>query len=483
MNTSKKKLQIAVFGAGSATFGRGTIVDLVIEKGLTHFDVTVYLVDLDLEALERMTKFACLVKDYYSADNISFKATDTREEALTGTDYVISSVAKNRWDFWEKDFYIPAAYGFPQVIGENGGPGAAFHTLRTLHTMMPIVEDIERYCPDALLINFSNPESRICLGVNRLTDIRSVGLCHGPMVTRDKVAEILDRQAEELDVEVGGINHFHWVLHIKDSNTGKNLMPEFREEMKNSNHNLNPLTRKLYDLFGLFTYPAPSHPGEYLSFAHEITGPKLIDWGLGKVSKKLGAEASESIYFREGQPNQINYQLWSEEQAKEIQEVVEEDNPLSSLNRKEELRKASSAHDASIPISREDLVKPTIELAIPIICDIELDRGRKEISGNVPNEGNSVSNLPGDAIVEVPLQIDSNGIEPVDVGPLPEAIAGTCNLQISIQNLLIKAYQEKSKNLLLQALVIDPIVDDVSQAEKMMEKMLQVESDYLPDLE
>ncbi len=126
-------------------------------------------------------------------------------------------------------------------------------------------------------------------------------------------------------------------------------------------------------------------------------------------------------------------------------------------------------------------VDPTWEIAVPIILDIELDRNRREISANVMNHNSAIENLPLDAIVEVPIQVNADGIFPVKVGRLPEAHAGLCKLQISIQNLIIEAFKEKSKKLLLQAIVIDPIVDDVTRAEEMMERMLQIEADYLPE--
>ncbi|MHB8278402.1 MAG: family 4 glycosyl hydrolase [Candidatus Humimicrobiaceae bacterium] len=92
-------------------------------------------------------------------------------------------MAEKRFDLWGKDYYIPAAFGFRHIFGENGGPGAAFHALRSLNLMMPICKDIEKICPKALLINFTNPESRVCLGISKITKVKNVGLCHGPVQT------------------------------------------------------------------------------------------------------------------------------------------------------------------------------------------------------------------------------------------------------------------------------------------------------------
>ena len=146
-------------------------------------------------------------------------------------------------------------------------------------------------------------------------------------------------------------------------------------------------------------------------------------------------------------------------EADEIQQVVEGKKPITK-----ELAHPSGAY-----------------LAVPIICDIEFNRNRKEISVNIPNDGFAVSNLPEDAIVEIPARVDAQGLHPIKVGTLPEAIAAMCQKQISIQKLLAEAYQERSKKLLLQVLVIDPVVDNIAGAENMMNEMLRIESDFLPE--
>jgi len=453
-----KSLKVVVIGAGSASFGRGTIADLMACDELREFDLTVSLVDIDEAALDRMSRFAGLLKEHYLS-SARIEATTDRREVLAGADYVIVSVAKKRWQMWEKDFYIPAAYGFRHVFGETAGPGAAFHTLRSLELVVPMAQDMEELCPDALLVNFTNPESRVCLGVTKLTRIRTVGLCHGPFSTLDKICEVLGRPEEDIDLTIGGINHFHWALQIHSQSEGEDLYPEFHRKMKQSDWGLDPFTRRVYDLFGYLAYPAASHPGEYVAFGHEIGGPLLIKWGIGQVSRRLGAKALEHHYIVEGRPNRPSYELSSMEQADTIQRIGQGKDALT-----------------------EEFTSPTRELAIPIICDIELDRNRKELSVNIPNHNLAISNLPEDAIVEIPARVDVEGVHPIPVGALPEALAGICNVQISIQKLLVEAYRQRSKKLLLQALVIDPIVDSVDRAEQMMEHLLAIEADYLPEL-
>jgi alpha-galactosidase len=149
--------------------------------------MTLSLVDINEQTLERMYRFAGILKEYYGA-SAKLEATTNRRDVLSGADYVITSVARKRNEFWEQDFFMPYAYGFrhrkpkasvseANIFGECGGPGAAFHALRSFHLTIPICRDMEELCPNALLLNFTNPESRVCMAVNKLTQIRSVGLC------------------------------------------------------------------------------------------------------------------------------------------------------------------------------------------------------------------------------------------------------------------------------------------------------------------
>lgn len=442
-----KKVKIVLVGAGSTFFGRGTLADLMSSKELRELDLTITLVDIDKVALDRMYRFANLLKEHYGT-KAKIEATTNRENALPGASYVITAVSKRRKRLWDQDFYIPFAFGFRQGRAETGGPGAAFHTLRSLHLMIPIAKDMEKLCPDALLINFTNPESRVCVGINKLSRIRTVGLCHGAISTLEEIARILGRAKEDIDLTIGGINHFHWVLQICDRADGKDLYPEFRQRMAQSGWNLQPFVRRMYKIFGLFPFPASTHLGEFVSFAYEICGPDYLNrWdNVVRSSSKEDESIAPSKYH--------GYIL-----HKQIQQVVKHKETLT-----------------------KELTSPTEELAIPIICDIEFNRNRKELSVNIPNDELAISNLPEDAVVEIPAQVNAQGIHPIKVGPLPEAIAAICCRQISIQNLLVEAYQERSKNLLLQALLIDPMVNSIDRGEKMMEELLKIEANFLPTL-
>ena len=190
-------LKIAVIGAGSEKFGGKMIVDLLMSKELQEIGTEIWIVDENAEAADRMMKFAERLREHVGS-NIALEQTTDRLPSLEGAKYVITAVARRRWDLWEQDFRVPLSYGFGHVLGENGGPGALFHALRSFETVLPICEDIERICPDALLLNFTNPEARVLHAICHLTKVRAVGLCHGFYGALHPLAKYLGCEPEQL---------------------------------------------------------------------------------------------------------------------------------------------------------------------------------------------------------------------------------------------------------------------------------------------
>ncbi|NPV45940.1 MAG: alpha-glucosidase/alpha-galactosidase [Armatimonadetes bacterium] len=431
-------VKIVLIGAGSSSFGPGTINSLLAARDLlAHRSLHLVLVDTNEAALDRMSRYAAAIRAYRGLE-VALEATTDRCEALPGADFVVTAVSVRRYELWREDFLVPLAYGFRHPYGECGGPGAAFHTLRSLHLIIPIARDMERLCPDAWLLNFTNPESRVCQGVSQLTQVRSAGLCHGFHSTYQTVAEVLGRPAEGLELDLGGLNHFHWVLGIRDRATGQDLLPEFERAMsQGGSGNLPPLTRFLYETFGRLPFPSDDHIGEYLRFGYEFLGPHYLQY---EARVEAGA-------------------AWENAPAQVV----------------------SSIADGTRAVT-EELAAPSGELVAPLITDIMLNTGARRESVNVPNVGPAIANLPTDAVVEVPATADADGIHPAPVGPLPEPVAALCQTQVAIQKLLVEAYATGSRQALLQALLLEPTVDDTRRCRQMMDEMLRRQQPYLPEL-
>jgi alpha-galactosidase len=295
---------------------------------------------------------------------------------------------------------------------------------------------MQRLCPDAHLLNFTNPESRVCLACSLLTSVPTVGLCHGFHSTYDLVARILGRPADALELDLGGLNHFHWVLAIRDAGTREDLMPEFARKLASDQTPLPPLTRFLAMTFGRLPFPSDDHIGEFVPFGYEWLGPHYLHYQAA-----VEAGGGEGIRVD-----------W-----------------------------VSAVADGEAPVT-EQIAAPSGEIAVPIVEDITLDTKARRPSVNVTNHAGAVASLPDDAVVEVPATVDARGVHPVPVGHLPEPVAALCHLQVSIQRLLVEAYRSASKDALLQALLLEPVVNDTRQAREMMQEMLRAQREWLPEL-
>ncbi|HOX37856.1 MAG TPA: alpha-glucosidase/alpha-galactosidase [Candidatus Brocadiia bacterium] len=432
-------IKITLIGAGSHSFGRGTIADVLSCRELGEAGAKLVLADVDEAALARMHGLAARMKEHFRSP-ISIESTTDRHAALAGADFVVISVAVRRMELWEQDFRVPLAFGFKHVLGENGGPGALFHALRSYELVVPLCREIEAICPDATVFNFTNPESRVCMAISKLTSLKFVGICHGVSGGRGFVSRILERPEEELDMITGGLNHFFWFLKIADAATGEDLYPELVARLRGAKADMCPrLTRRMLDLFGLLMFPSDDHIGEYVSFAYEDLG---LRWHYGRECRSV--PRPDGALKPESQP--VN---WS---------------------------------DANVPLD-ESVLRPSGEHAVPMIRDIVTDSRRWWPSVNVSNTGLYVGNVAEDAIVEVPAEVDGRGVHPQKVGPLPEALAAMCSLQISIQKIIVEAYAKRSKKLLLEALLLDPVVDSAQRAGQLLDAMLELQKDYLPRFE
>ncbi|HUS57942.1 MAG TPA: hypothetical protein VM141_04745 [Planctomycetota bacterium] len=432
-----KKIRIAVIGAGSRSFGCGIINDLVLAKDLSAAcEVDAVLVDVDELRLGQMLALAqkCAA---VAGSTVRFSATANREQALDGADFVLVSVAVNRIELWEQDFRVPLSLGIRHVLGENGGPGAIFHALRSFELVMPICRDVERLCPDAWLLNFTNPEARVLTAILALTRVKALGLCHGFYYLHETVQRILNRPITELDVRSAGMNHFFTFYRLADRNTGDDLRPALAARIAADPRCLQPLARHLWDTFGVLGMNSDDHIGEYIRYAHEFTG---LRWPYGLEHRKVPRKP-------EKQPDLLAEYIAG---ARNVDEAF---------------------------------VRPSGELAAPIITDIALDRRQWRPAVNVLNTGRYISNLAPEGCIEVPAVAGADGLRPEHVGELPEEFAAMIRVQHSIQRLLVEAYQARSKRILLQALLLDPLTDSVAQARKLIDVMFDVQAEYLPDMQ
>ncbi|OAN49919.1 alpha-glucosidase/alpha-galactosidase [Paramagnetospirillum marisnigri] len=416
--------KIAFLGAGSMSFGLSTFRDMFSSDKLAGS--TLVLVDHNPEALARMVALAERMNRDGNAKMIIESTTD-RRAALDGARVVINSVAIDRMRLWKQDFDIPRKYGIRHTLGENGGPGGLFFTMRTLPLIFDIVRDMQELCPDALFLNFSNPESRIVLAVGKYTPQKVMGLCHGIFMARGAICHITGVPWHDAECWAIGLNHFQWVLQVRNRWTGADMYPLLREKEKTFDPSFEPFSRKMFGIYGLWPTCSDDHLGEYLSFGWE-GGEHGYDWA---------ADARDR------------------DKLKTDIEAVLAGGPLP-----------------------EEWTHSVGERTDVVVDGIINNRHHYLESAVVMNNG-VIPNLPPDLAVEVPAMVDAAGIHPVSLGPLPEPIQKLALMQAGVQQLAVEAAVHASKELALQALLADPVVNSTDAAVKLLDELWEINKAYI----
>jgi len=455
--------KITVLGAGSASFGLNTIGSLLKSPQLHGSELA--LVDLNPQTLEWMTRLAERVNRDWDC-GMTIGSYTRHQDALPGTNFVISAIeVPPREKLWQMDYEIPLRHGVRQPYAENGGPGGFAHAARNILPLLKIAHDMEEACPQAWFINFSNPMVRICDAINRYSKIKVIGLCHqihaaygmagylmadqlGIKVPPGKFSthadpvywELLGKvahQAEQvIDIKAAGLNHFSWVMDIREKQSGVDLYPALREAWKNSDPQVEPLTRRVFEAFGLMPVPGDEHLDEYLPWCSDpITKPwekldlELYDWEARALNRTDGHAS--------------------------IRRMGDGLEPLDEL------------HEADS------------EGASEVVQALAGAGNDYHLAVNLPNQG-QISNLPMGAIVETPALLSGMGPLPLSMGAFPEGIAELMRREITVGQLCVDAAVHGDRQLALQCLLLDPVITDLDVAKDILDDYLTTYRDLLP---
>jgi len=456
-------IKITVIGAGSASFGENTLSAIMHSKKLRGS--TLALVDRNTDSLDIVHRLANRLNVEWDA-GFTISAHTHHQDALDGAQFVVSAIEVGpREELWRKDFELTQKHGLRQPYGENGGPGGFAHAARNVQPVLEIARDMEQACPDAWFINFTNPMVRICDLINRHTTIKAVGLCHqiligycfvGMMLEKElgievpegitgMQADIIGRPLRQqvvrqtlplVDIRAAGTNHFTWILSIRDKRTGEDLYPLFRERFASFDPNFEPLTRDVFNAFGLFPVPGDTHLCEYLPWVSEpVTKPwkkydiKLYDWDLFANLRD------------------------------------------TSLDRLDEM--------ASGTMTIDTLLDADSEGALEMIENVAGNGNHYHLAANLPNAG-QIANLPIGTTVETPVFVDGAGIHPVHMGALPEPIAELCRRELMVAQLCVDSAVEGSREKALQCLLLDPMITDIAMAKSILDDYLITFKEHLP---
>ncbi len=411
-----------LIGAGSAQFGLGTLADVFRSEVLR--DSTIVLHDINPTTLARVQEIGQTHLDTHKLP-FALEATTDRREALQGADYCIISIeVGDRFKLWDQDWKVPLQFGFRQVYGENGGPGGLFHALRITPPILAICRDVMELCPDAWVLNFSNPMSRICTTVSQaLPDLRLVGLCHEINSLARHLPGMLECDFDDLELVAGGLNHFAILLEARYKATGDDAYPDIRAKAPTFfDGRERGLFMELLQRFGYLPITTDSHMGEYVQWAHDVVDHEGILAFYAWYQEYCMARAPQAVY------------------------------DLASYQEGEHV--------------------------IPIIEAIVADRPLQEMAVNLPND-NLIDGLPNDIVVEVPGIVDGTGVRGIRLADYPKGFLGLLQNQVAVHELTAEAILTGSRQAVLQALLVDPIVDRVRPAEQMLDTMLRLQADHL----
>lgn len=422
-----------LIGAGSTVFTPGLLHDLAASK--FSDDCLVHLYDIDFEAAETMAKVGQKIAQLYGS-KMHVEAFLDRREALRGANFVTTTIAVGSAPGWRADLEIPAKYGIYQTVADSVGPGGVLRALRHIPQLVAIGEDIADVAPNAWFINYSNPLTANVRAINKYTGVKAVGLCHGTMHTKSKILKDLGIDPQGVDAIFAGINHLCWLLDLKRGS--EDLYPMLRKAVaekagdKNSPENReegvhSPVSADLFKTFGLYPAPGDRHVSEF--FGKYLTRAESGDlhWGLqGGLDMTVEYISEKS-------------DLW------------------------DELRAQASGE---LPIERRDNQEG--ERLVMIAEALLTGTNHIELAVNLPNHG-KISNLPFDAVVEVPAVVGAAGITGLAVGALPDAIATVLTHRSQQQEITVRAAMEVSRELAIQALYLDPLVGDLALATAILD--------------
>ena len=410
-------MKITFMGAGSTIFVRNVLGDSMMCEVLRDADFALY--DIDAIRLQDSLRIVEQLNATLAGGRATVKGylgAEQRKEALRGANFVINAIQVGGYEPCTViDFEIPKKYGLRQTIADTLGIGGIFRAMRTIPVMRDFARDMEEVCPDAWLLNYTNPMAMLSGYMQRYTGVKTVGLCHSVQVCVPHLLKQLgmDEYIGNTVERIAGINHMAWLLEVRDK-SGQDLYPEIRRRAKidNATKKHDDMVRYDYiEKFGYYCTESSEHNAEY--------NPLYIKQGRDDLIEKFFIPLDEY-------PRRC------------IEQIAEWNELRESMLRGEGLEHTRSNEYASR------------------IMEAMITNAPYKIGGNVINNG-VIPNLPKEACVEVPCLVDANGVTPTFAGELPLQLAAMNASNIYTQLLTIEAARTGSRDTLYQAAMMDPV--------------------------
>jgi alpha-galactosidase len=434
--------KIAFIGAGSLGFTAGLVRDILTFPLLE--DAQIALMDIDAERLDFAHK---TVLKLVEAGKYPAKVTATldRVEALKGADVVLTTILAGSTEVWRHDIEIPKKYGVDINVGDTRGPSGIFRFLRTLPPMMDILRDMEKYCPNAVLLNYTNPMAMLCGALQRQTHIPVTGLCHSVQGTAMMLAVWIGALFPEVNYLCAGINHQAW--YLKFENNGQDAYPQIHKAITENPdiYNAEQVRNEMYLALGYYVTESSGHNSEY-------------NWWFRKRPDLIEKYCTHGTGWNPGEYAYI----------------------LKEYQNTEATWKNGVRVELAKEVTRGDLARG-LEYAAYIINALKGGEPFK-FNGNVPNT-KIITNLPEGACVEVPVYADKSGIHPLHVGALPPECALLTGLSSGIEEMAITAAITGDPVMVYRAICHDPLTASVlslAEIKQMVDEMFARHKEYLP---
>ena len=433
--------KIAFIGAGSFGFTRSLVRDILSFPAFQ--DATIALMDIDPERLDAIYR-ACKRIAEEGKYPAKIVATTDRVEALTGADGVITTILQGGCDVWQHDILIPKKYGVDTNVGDTRGPSGIFRYLRTINPILEIAADIERYCPNAVYLNYTNPMAMLCRTVQGVyPKLTTSGLCHSVQGTASMLAKWIGAKDEDITYTCAGINHQAFYTEFKWK--GEDAYPLIRKAIteREEVYKEEIVRNEMFLALGYYVTESSGHNSEYNAWFRKR--PDLIE---KYCLPGTGWNPGEYAYILKEYRNREH--TWRDEIDKWFKE------PL-------------------------DLARGH-EYAAYIFNAIFGDGEMFKFNGNVRNFG-LIDNLPEGCCVEVPVLASKRGLEPIHVGKMPPQLALLSGTSAHIEELAVQGSLIGDREMIYQAICYDPLtaaVCSLREIRSMVDEMFEVNKDWLP---
>ena len=437
-------MKITFMGAGSSIFVKNVLGDSMMCDCLKDAEFALY--DIDPVRLEESRTIIQYLNEAIAggkAKVTTFLGVENRKDALRGANFVINAIQVGGYEpSTVIDFEIPKKYGLRQTIGDTLGIGGIFRALRTIPVVADFARDMEEVCPNAWLLNYTNPMAMLTGYLQKHTGVKTIGLCHSVQVCTSRLLDALGMEEYHGNTieKIAGINHMAWLLSLTDKQ-GNDLYPEIRRraKIKNATEKHGDMVRYDYiDKLGYYCTESSEHNAEY--------NPFYIKQGREDLIEKFNIPLDE--YPRRCIRNINNW----------------------AANRDALLKGEGLQHERSREYASR--IMEAMETNVPY-----------KIGGNVLNNG-LITNLPRNAVVEVPCLVDASGVTPCYIGDLPEQCAALNRTNINVQLLTIDAAMTLKKERIYQAAMMDPhlqselSIDDIVS---LCDDMIAAHEGWLPE--